>query len=106
MKKSFTIASVIIFLVLMYSIENKWYRLYRRINILEKCRMYSVIGGVDSADGQIKTASTNAGYLAYGPYIPLKKGEYSVKYKLLLNTLNPADSPSKIVGYCDIDIEG
>lgn len=105
MKKSFTITGIIIFFILFYSIENKWYRRYRRLNILEKYRMYSVIGIV-AADGQIKTASTKSGYLAYGPYIPLKKGEYEVKYKLLLNTLKPADSPAKIVGYCDIDIEG
>lgn len=92
-------------LILLYNIENKRYRWACRENILEKCPMNSVIGKIDSAR-QINARGTNEGYLAFGPYIPLEKGTYVIKYKISLNNLNYAENLSKIVGYCDLNIEG
>jgi hypothetical protein len=105
MKKIFVILIIIFSLVLLFSVESKWYHKARHINILEKHLMHSAIGKVDP-DGKIKAESAKEGYLAYGPYLSLKKGSYAVKYKLLLNNLNPADNPSKMAGYCDINIVG
>src|SRR3989339_1539599 len=66
-----------------------------------KLPMYSVVGMVEK-NSQIKTDNSNEGYLAYGPYVSLKEGKYSVRYKLLLNSFN---NNNQSIGYCDIDIE-
>jgi len=105
MRKIFTLFSVIIFLTILYSIEKQWYGKEGHINILKTCAMYSPIGEIVT-NGQIKAKGIDAGYLAYGPYIQLKKGKYTIKYKLILNNLNMDDDSGRVVGYCDVDIEG
>ena len=103
--KSIIILSVVIFSAVLYSIEKQWYDKEGHINILKTCAMYSPIGTV-GANGQIKANGIDVGYLAYGPYVQLKAGKYAIKYKLILNNLNMDDDSGRVVGYCDVDIEG
>ncbi|HAB50791.1 MAG TPA: hypothetical protein DCE80_01200 [Ignavibacteriales bacterium] len=96
----------LIFLVLFIIIAEFWFlKVEHSSDILAGCVMYSPVGKVDSFS-RIKATDTKEGYLAYGPYLPLNKGKYKVKYKIFLDNFNPNDNPSRKVGYCDVDVEG
>ena len=99
------ILSLVLIIIISTIIEYNHYRKTTTVDILGmNIPMFSVIGKV--SDSRIITDGEKEGYLAYGPYIPLDKGEYEVKYKIKLNKSNPNISSTTLVGYCDIDIEG
>lgn len=50
-----------------------------------KYRMATTIGVIDRESHQIRAEGVKEGFLAYGPYIPLNKGNYEVKFRLKLN---------------------
>ena len=105
MKKFYILIVIVSILALLVDVESKWYKNGRSINILKKYAMFSMVGK-NYPSGQIKTENLVDGWLAFGPYLPLKKGEYEVAIKLFLNNLKSDDNPSRIAGYCDVDIEG
>jgi hypothetical protein len=55
-------------------------------------------------DYKITSDGTASGFLCYGPYVPLAKGTYSVKYVILVNS--PVPGPQQKVGYCDVNVVG
>ncbi len=60
--------------------------------------MATLVGTEDTVSRHIR-ASTE-GFLAYGPYIPLKKGDYSVEFQIRLN--NPDREIKPPAGMCPV----
>lgn len=60
--------------------------------------MSTQTGIIDPVSHQIK--STTKGFLAYGPYIPLSKGNYAVNFQIKLN--NPEDKEDMSTGMTKI----
>jgi hypothetical protein len=105
MKKIYKIITVLFLLVLLCSLVSKWYRYATSINIMGKYQLFSTVGKIES-NGQIKGLGGKEGWLVFGPYMQLKEGNYAVEFELVLENPTAVENPSKIVGYCDVDIEG
>lgn len=95
-----------IFFFLFFLLAEFWFLIIEHsTDIITSCAMYSPVGKIDSLM-HIRANDTKEGYLAYGPYLPLEKGTYKVKYEIFLDNFNPMVLPSRKIGYCDVDIEG
>jgi hypothetical protein len=55
-------------------------------------------------DHKITGDGATNGFLCYGPYVPLKKGTYTVKFVIQVN--DRVTDPEKNVGICDVNVEG
>jgi len=102
-KKYFKII-IIILILLLTVVEYLWYKKESNVDILKKYPLYSIVGKA-YPDKQIKTVNPIDGWLVYGPYTPMRKGEYEITYELFLNNIKPNENPSKVVGYVNIDVE-
>ncbi len=104
------------FIVLLLFTQYFWYKHSSTLDILAgKLPMSTQIGMIDQATHTIKGDGKH-GFLAYGPYLPLAKGNYKVTYKLQSNDLpqssNLRNQPSNLcnqlanrqVGFCDVNV--
>ncbi|MDD5491113.1 MAG: hypothetical protein PHV60_00330 [bacterium] len=109
MKKYKYLAVIILLIVLIMS---EYHYIKRDINrntknILDgSYLMNSQITVIDPQHREIYGTENKEGFLAYGPYISLRPGRYTVKYALLMPKIVMGISEGATVGYCDVNVNG
>jgi hypothetical protein len=109
MKKYKYLAVIIILIVLIIA---EYHYIKRDINwntrnILDgSYPMNSQIAVIDTVHHEIHGVDSKEGYLAYGPYISLKPGRYTVQFALLIPEVKRDGGQNEAVGYCDVNING
>lgn len=77
------------------------------INILDgSYAMFTQVGVIDAVGHKLHGTGAQEGFVAYGPYIALKEGNYDLTYSLVLNNTDPAADPERNIGRCDVNFVG
>lgn len=77
------------------------------LNILNgSYAMFSQIGVVDAIHHELHGTGAQEGFVAYGPYMPLKPGNYVLTYSLALSNPDLATDPERDIGRCDVNCVG
>lgn len=94
---------LIVLAIVLIAGEYYWFRQSSRIDILSgKYQMFSQISAFDDQN-HVAGDGSKQGYLAFGPYLPLNKGEYTIIYTLRLKDTDFKDLGKK-VGVCDVNL--